>query len=133
MTLTWEDRLKFFLIPGWIYCRRKLASEARKGEPEIDILPELLSSRGKVTVGVDGTEVEVLEGARETIKRDRPLPMVEILAGLYENPARVVQELCLQYGYQARILSDDGLVDALGHLRAGLPVSSKNVLFFAHE
>ena len=133
VTLTWEDRLKVLLMPGWIYYQRKLASEARKGEPEITILPELLLSRGKVAVDVGGTEVEVLEGARETIQRDRPLMMVEILAGLYDNPARVVQELCVQYGYQARILSDDGLVDALGHLQAGLPVSSRNVLFFPHE
>lgn len=237
MTLTWEDRLKVLLMPGWIYYQRKLASEARKGEPEITILPELLLSRGKVAVDVganrgiysyllsrhfdrviafepnpelarfgrrmlpsntevvetalgahpanaelrippgrkrgedhlmatlsssapavrsipvhvrtldsmnlegvgfikidvEGTEVEVLEGARETIQSDRPLMMVELLAGLYDSPARVVQELCVQYGYQARILSDDGLVDALGHLQAGLPVSSRNVLFFPHE
>lgn len=75
MILTWEDRLKVLLMPGWIYYQRKLASEARKGEPEITILPELLLSRGKVAVDVD----------------------------------------------------------ALGHLQAGLPVSSRNVLFFPHE
>lgn len=237
MALSWENRLKLLFLPGPFYYRRKLTSESRKGEPEIDILPDLLGDRGGtaidvganrgiysyllsryfdrvlafepnpdlaefgrrmlpenvevieaalgahqfsgklhipggrkggedhltatlsssmtavrtipvdvltldsldigrvgfIKIDVEGTEVEVIKGARNTIARDRPLLMAEILAGLYDDPVETVQQICTDHAYQARVVSPSGLVDAVDYLQSGLSVLSRNVLFFPHE
>lgn len=88
---------------------------------------------GFIKIDVEGTEVDVIEGARRTIARDRPLLMVEILAGFYEAPVKVVQHICSEHGYRSRLLTDAGLVDAIDHLNAGLPATSRNILFFPNE
>jgi hypothetical protein len=36
---------------------------------------------------VEGSEREVLDGARSTIARDRPTILLEILSGTHEDPA----------------------------------------------
>jgi Methyltransferase FkbM domain len=54
-----------------------------------------------VKADVEGGEREVLEGARATIARDRPIIMLELLSGTHENPAADVAAICESFGYEA--------------------------------
>ena len=42
-----------------------------------------------VKADVEGSEREVLDGARVTIARDRPIILLELLSGTHEDPAAV--------------------------------------------
>jgi methyltransferase FkbM-like protein len=48
--LTSEDQLKF-LVPGWLYYRHKIGKEARKAEPELLMLGDMVR-RGCVAIDV---------------------------------------------------------------------------------
>lgn len=88
---------------------------------------------GFMKIDVEGTEIEVLNGARRTIARDRPVLMVELLAGFYAQPIAVIDRVCSEHGYRCQLLTEAGLVDAIAHLAAGMPTSSRNVLFFPKQ
>ncbi len=69
-----------------------------------------------IKVDVEGSELEVLEGARETILRDHPGLLLELLSGTYKDPlavdARGLRQVRLQrfrrrQGQAARRYDDD--------------------------
>jgi FkbM family methyltransferase len=90
-----------------------------------------------IKVDVEGSEMAVLEGARETIRRDRPTLIVELLTGAHADPAAVTETICADYGYRAWLVTKDGpRVEALPAIRAlgsnttwGSPIRNRNVLF----
>ena len=57
-----------------------------------------------VKADVEGGEREVLDGARATIARDRPIIILELLSGTHENPAADVAAICESFGYEAFIV-----------------------------
>lgn len=90
-----------------------------------------------VKVDVEGSEMQVLEGGRETILRHKPVLIVELLTGAHADPVAVTEAICGSYGYLAKLVTIDGdIVDALGVIRSlgsnttwGSPIRNRNVLF----
>jgi len=90
-----------------------------------------------IKVDVEGSEMEVLEGAREAILRDRPALIVELLTGAHSDPVGLTQTICATFGYSAWLVrSDRARVEALPVLRSlasnttwGSPIRNRNVLF----
>lgn len=90
-----------------------------------------------IKVDVEGSEMEVLEGARDTIRRDRPTLIVELLTGAHADPIALTEAICATYGYTAWLVTKDRQrVDALPVIRGlgsnttwGSPIRNRNVLF----
>ncbi len=89
-----------------------------------------------IKVDVEGSELEVLEGARETIIRDHPALLLELLSGTYQDPLSVTREVCEKYGYSAFIVDKGKRLDALTTIAGlnsnttwGTPIATRNVLF----
>ena len=90
-----------------------------------------------VKVDVEGSEMEVLEGGRETILRDRPALIVELLTGAHADPVALTETICATYGYAAWLVTKDrARVEALPVIRGlgsnttwGSPIRNRNVLF----
>jgi hypothetical protein len=76
-----------------------------------------------IKADVEGSEREVLDGARETIARDRPALLLELLSGTHENPGAYA----VQHGEKIAALP---AIAALGKNTSwGTPIESRNVLF----
>jgi FkbM family methyltransferase len=89
-----------------------------------------------VKADVEGSEREVLDGARATIARDRPIILLEILSGTHEDPAAYTAAICENFGYDAFIVQRGKKVAALPAIAAlgkntswGTDIESRNVLF----
>src|SRR5215831_8306954 len=89
-----------------------------------------------VKADVEGGEREVLDGARETIARDRPIILLELLSGTHENPAADTAAICESFGYEAFIVQRGKKIAALPAISAlgkttswGTDIESRNVLF----
>jgi len=89
-----------------------------------------------VKADVEGNEREVLDGARATIARDRPIILVELLSGTYEDPAADTAAICESFGYEAFIVQRGETIAALPAIAAlgkntswGTDIESRNVLF----
>jgi FkbM family methyltransferase len=89
-----------------------------------------------VKADVEGSEREVLDGARATIARDRPLILLELLSGTHEDPAGLTAEICESFGYEASIVQHGEKIAALPAIAAlgkntswGTDIESRNVLF----
>jgi FkbM family methyltransferase len=66
---------------------------------------------GFIKVDAEGSDMEVIEGARETIRRCRPNLLVELLP-LYDDPLRCIEQIETTMGYFARIMVHGALLDA---------------------
>ena len=54
ITSTFGERLKYALVPSWLYIRYRVRKEIRRGEAEIALLPFLVDrSRNAVDVGAN--------------------------------------------------------------------------------
>lgn len=89
-----------------------------------------------IKVDVEGSELEVLEGARETILRDHPGLLLELLSGTYQDPLAVTREVCEKYGYSAFVVDKGKRLDALTTIAGlksnttwGSGIATRNVLF----
>jgi FkbM family methyltransferase len=79
-----------------------------------------------VKIDVEGHEPQVLNGAREVLKRDRPAVFIEVLR---TTPLPALLEVLEPLGYQGSWVTE---ADAsLRPLDAGRPPESRNVLFTA--
>lgn len=91
----------------------RLAGEG--GDIEIAPLDELLDGRlsaplGLIKIDVEGMEIEVLDGARETIARHRPLLMIEVR----DNAHRIFLNKIAEIGYRVtEIFPDYGYANYL--------------------
>jgi len=87
---------------------------SEKGNVKIDIisLDEFVSKKdlsvGLIKIHVEGFELEVLKGAKETIKKFKPV----LLIGIYHNPEeffgtkKYIQDLVPDYNFRLKFLSD---------------------------
>jgi hypothetical protein len=90
-----------------------------------------------VKVDVEGSELEVVEGGRETILRDRPALIVELLTGAHADPVAVTEHIERSFGYAAKLVTRGGeIIDALPVVRTlgsnttwGSAIRNRNVLF----
>jgi hypothetical protein len=89
-----------------------------------------------IKADVEGSEREVLDGARETIARDRPMLLLELLSGTHENPGAYTAAICDDFGYDAFIVQYGEKIAALPAIAAlgkntswGTPIESRNVFF----
>ncbi|HEU5273048.1 MAG TPA: FkbM family methyltransferase [Xanthobacteraceae bacterium] len=93
-----------------------------------------------IKADVEGSEREVLEGARATIARERPAILLELLSGTHSDPGALTAEICASFGYDAFIVQHGEKIAALPAIVAlgkntswGTEIESRNVLFMPHE
>ena len=94
-----------------------------------------------IKVDVEGSEMDVLEGGAQTLLRDRPALIVELLTGAHADPIAVVEQICAQFNYSPWIVTRDGkklaalpVIRALGtNTTWGSPIRNRNVLFLSKD
>jgi FkbM family methyltransferase len=89
-----------------------------------------------IKADVEGSEREVLDGARATVARDRPIILLELLAGTHEDPGTYTEAICESFGYNAFIIHNRQKIAALAAIAAlgknttwGTEIETRNVLF----
>jgi FkbM family methyltransferase len=89
-----------------------------------------------IKVDVEGSEREVLDGAKKTIARERPALLVELLAGTHADPGAAAAAICADFGYEAFIVQRGETIAALPAIAAlgkntswGTAIETRNVLF----
>jgi FkbM family methyltransferase len=93
-----------------------------------------------IKADVEGSEREVLDGARATIARDRPVLLLELLSGTHQDPAAYTVAICESFGYDAFLVQHGEKIAALPAIRAlgkntswGTDIESRNVLFLPRK
>jgi hypothetical protein len=89
-----------------------------------------------IKADVEGSERAVLDGARATIARDRPIILLELLSGTHADPAASTAAICECFGYDPFIVQRGKPIAALPAIAAlgkntswGTDIESRNVLF----
>jgi FkbM family methyltransferase len=72
---------------------------------------------GFIKIDVEGSDMDVIEGGRKTIARDRPTMIVELVAITHADPLACVEHIKEAFRYDARIMVDGRLVDAQAALQ----------------
>ena len=80
-----------------------------------------------IKVDVEGSEREVLDGARVTIARDRPIILLELLSGTHEDPAADTAAICERE--RGRIAALPAIAALGKNTSWGTEIESRNVLF----
>jgi FkbM family methyltransferase len=84
---------------------------------------------GFIKVDAEGSDLEVVEGARDTIKRCRPNLLVELLP-LHADPLRCIEQIETTMDYSASIMVRGALLDArLALAQAPSSLRTFNVVF----
>jgi len=108
---------------------------ARDGVDEIEVRLAALDTYGLTNVGfikidVEGSEMEVIAGARRTILANRPKMLIELLAGIYGDVAARIEKIKTDFGYNAWIVIGRQKVDAkLALAESEFARKTSNVLF----
>jgi hypothetical protein len=89
-----------------------------------------------IKADVEGSEREVLEGARATIARSRPIILLELLSGTHQDPGAETGAICESFGYDAVLVQHGDMIPALPAIKAlgkntswGTEIETRNVLF----
>ena len=110
-------------------------------ETEVETLDSFgLTDVTFIKIDVEGSELEVLEGAQVTIARDRPVLLLELLSGTYADPLAITRHVCNLYGYDAFVVHEGRPQPALALVASlnsnttwGSPIATRNVLFLASQ
>ena len=84
---------------------------------------------GFIKIDAEGSEMDIVDGARETILRCRPVMLIELLAGTHSDPLAHITEIQQRFRYEARLLANGVSVDASLAVETGVRLSTRNVLF----
>lgn len=84
---------------------------------------------GFIKIDAEGSEMDIVDGARETISRCRPVMLIELLAGTHSDPLAHITEIQQQCRYEARLLTNGAWVDASLAVETSVRLSTRNVLF----
>lgn len=84
---------------------------------------------GFIKIDAEGSEMDIVDGARETIMHCRPVMLIELLAGTHSAPLSHIAEIQRRFGYEARLLANGVNVDASIAIETGVTLSTRNVLF----
>lgn len=88
------------------------------------------SDVGFIKIDVEGSELEVLEGASQTIARDRPSLLIELLHYPHRDPRGEVDHIAKTFGYDPWIFIDGVKSDAWPLLDLPKPsFATRNVVF----
>jgi FkbM family methyltransferase len=89
-----------------------------------------------IKADVEGSEREVLDGARSIVARDRPVILLELLSGTHADPGTYAAAICESFGYDALIVQHGRKIPALPAIAAlgkntswGTEIETRNVLF----
>jgi FkbM family methyltransferase len=83
-----------------------------------------------IKIDAEGSDLEVIEGAQETIDRHRPNMVVELVAVTHADPLACIEQIEKTFRYDARIMIGDRLVDARAALqRPARELKTCNVVF----
>jgi FkbM family methyltransferase len=115
----------------------RLFPQVRRYEVTLRTLDEMaLTNVRFIKVDVEGTERDVLDGARTIIMRDRPAMVLELLSGTHADPGAITKGICEDFGYQAVLVTREGRIPALPAIAAlgknttwGTDIATRNVLF----
>lgn len=114
------------------------AAHAQRFEVELRTLDSFSFKNVRIIkVDVEGSEEDVLDGAKATIARDRPALIVELLTGAHDDPAAVTQRIAATYGYEPWLVTIDGRREAAipvietleSNTTWGSHIRNRNVLF----
>lgn len=112
-----------------------------RNERTYDVAVRTLDSFGFTSVrfikiDVEGSERDVLAGGRTTIMRDRPVLLMELLSGTYQDPGAETAAICGDFGYDAFIVQKGEKLPALPTIARlgkntswGTEIETRNVLF----
>ena len=89
-----------------------------------------------IKVDVEGSEREVLDGAKAIIARDRPGLLLELLSGTHADPGTYAADICETFGYDAFVVQHGKRLPGLPTIAAlgkntswGTEIETRNVLF----
>jgi len=115
MALPWRERLTLLTPPSWFY-RRRIAQEARSGEPELAVLAELCPHGGTaIDIGANqGVYAYALATIADRVVAFEPHPDYAFFARLMLRGRAEVLELALSDAARRGTfhvpLADDGMV-----------------------
>jgi FkbM family methyltransferase len=111
-----EDGLVLHLAGSLTGAHAQFAKTMRTYDVEVRTLDSFnLNDVRFIKVDVEGVERQVLDGARQTILRDRPAMVLELLSGTHDDPRGLAAAICRDFGY-------DGYVAQKGKLLPALPI-----------
>jgi FkbM family methyltransferase len=85
---------------------------------------------GFIKIDIEGSDMDAIEGGRQTIARNRPNMVVEITAHTHDDPLACIALIKSTFDYDARIMVGGHLVDAGEVLReTPQPAHTCNVVF----
>jgi FkbM family methyltransferase len=102
---------------------------------EVEVRVTTLDSFGYDNVGfikidIEGSDMDAIEGGRQTIARNRPNMVVEITAHTHDDPLACIALIKNTFDYDARIIVGDRLIDAREVLQeTPQPTHTCNVVF----
>src|SRR5712691_5056246 len=132
-----SDRGMVLHLAGSLKGTHAQFADSKTYDVEVRTLDELgLTGVSFIKADVEGSEREVLDGARATIARDRPAILLELLAGTHQDPGAETAAICASFGYEAFIVQRGERIAALPAIVAlgrntswGSEIETRNVLF----